>query len=405
MKKEFSEKFFYWALCLVLITLPMPKYSLNSQSLILLFIAWIFYNSVSEKAENLRNQRFSFLIISSVFWISVISGLLFSNTEVIFESLIQNLPFLIIPLIVFTTIKERKAIIKSLNIFSFSVIAAALLAFFKAIYFKYNNFGNFFYYSDFSKLLGVHTTYFALFIVISIVYFLYDIFELKEINKWISLFCLLFLLGVLYLVSSRISIVALLIVGIYFISIKGNLKKASQKILAGIFIATIFIVVMATPNFQNRSRITIMHKYNVPDLNTRILHWKAVINTIKSNNLLLGNGVDNARDMLIEQYETFNFESGHQNKYNAHNQFLENTLNFGLIGFLSLISVFGIIFYQSMILKNDLFFILTTVFFLFMLTESLLMRHHGIVCFVVFASLILNNLPYINGKSLCSSAN
>jgi len=73
MKKVAKENFFYWALCLVIMTLPFPKYSLNSQSIILLFISWLFFNNYSDKLNNLKKMKLPFFIMSSMFWISLLS--------------------------------------------------------------------------------------------------------------------------------------------------------------------------------------------------------------------------------------------------------------------------------------------------------------------------------------------
>ncbi|ASO04882.1 O-antigen ligase [Arenibacter algicola] len=400
MEKAFKQNFFYWAISLVLITMPLPKYSLNSQSIILLFLSWLFYNSFDVKVNNLKKTKTFFIIMSSLFWISIISAAFYSDIKTTVENVVQNLPFVIIPLIIFTTIKDKEILNQVLKIFSFSVITASLLGVFKAFYFWLNNLGDYFYYTEFSKVLEIHTTYFALFLVISIVYFLFDIFKTHELNKCISITAIIFLTVILYLVSSRISILALLIVSFYFLirNLSHNMSNTKKGVIL-LFVVFSFIAFMGSPNFQNRNSGVSKFGYETPSLKTRLVHWESVIKVIKSNNLIIANGVKKAKENLIEEYRKIGFDSGYIHKYNAHNQFLENTLNFGILGLLSVTIIFALCFYQSIKSNDDLAIILTSIYLIFMLTESILERHSGIISFVIFMSLILNRTKNFKKKS------
>jgi len=390
MKKVAKENFFYWALCLVIMTLPFPKYSLNSQSIILLFISWLFFNNYSDKLNNLKKMKLPFFIMSSMFWISLLSLFYSSDIEIVIDIIIQNLPFLILPLIIFTTIRDGRTLIQIIKIFSFSVIIASLFGIAKAFYFKINNLGDFFYYTEFSRVIEIHTTYFALFVMISIVYFLFDIFKSKELRIWFSIIGIIFLLAILYIISSRISLIALFVSCLFFLM--SNLIVGVSKYKKGIFLLLsiiTYISFMLSPNFQNRNSGISKFGYQTPSLESRLIHWEAVINTIKSNNLMVGIGIKGGYENLYEEYLRIGFEQGYRYKYNAHNQFLESVLSFGILGLLSLSFIFMFSFYKAIKSKDSIAIIIIMVFFIFMLTESILVRHCGIISFVILMSLLL----------------
>jgi O-antigen ligase len=330
-----------------------------------------------------------------VFWLSLIGVFYSSNFNIAIETVIQNTPFLIVPLIIFTTIKDGNVLIQFMRIFSFSVIIGLLFGISKAFYFKINNLGDFFYYREFSRILEIHTTYFALFIIISIVFFLLDVFKLKSLKLWVNILSIIFLLTALYIISSRISMIALLIVGILFLisDLTSHISNKKKSLILLIFVA-ISIAFLASPNFQNRSSGVSEFGYQTPSLDSRLVHWKAVLNTVKSNNILIGNGSGDGHDGLFEEYLKIGFESGYRLEYNAHNQFLEYILYFGIIGFLSLVSVFVFCFFKSIKLKDGVVLIITSTFFIFMLIESMLERHSGIVFFVFLMSLCCVRIKY-----------
>lgn len=397
---NYLERFFYLILSMVIITLPLPKYSLNSQAIIFLFVIWLFYGANKEKWGNLRQMIVPALLMSSVFWLSLAGLLYTSNFDIAQEVIIQNIPFLIIPLVVFSVMKRREDIIHILKIFSMSVIVALFFGMAKVLYFKVNNLGDFFYYTEFSKIIEIHTTYFALYIVIAILYFLYNTFQetCTTSRNVLNILAILYLLVFLYIISSRISLVALVVMAALFFLFNRKISNKKKVLFFGISIMT-FYLLMVSPNFQNRNSGISEMGTTTPDLSSRIIHWKAVFNVIMSNNLLIGNGTGDAHENLYEEYLNVGFEQGFISKYNAHNQFLENTLFFGILGCVSLVCIFGHLFFLSYKNKDFITGIIPLIFFIFMVTESILVRHSGIILFTLLMSLCFVRAKYYNNNS------
>ena len=122
----------------------------------------------------------------------------------------------------------------------------------------------------------------------------------------------------------------------------------------------------------------------------RELHWKAVLETIAQNNLLIGYGTRSHRDFLYNKYKDYGLTSAYKEDYNAHNQYLEVFLEFGLLGFILFLSM--ILYLLWIFNKNKDFSALSIllVFLIYMLTESIFQRHSGIVIFSFLIALYLN---------------
>ena len=93
---------------------------------------------------------------------------------------------------------------------------------------------------------------------------------------------------------------------------------------------------------------------------------------------------------MYEEYLNLNFETGFLNNYNAHNQYLEITLFFGITGLFLLLLILYILTVKSNQVKDMIGLSITIVFIIFMITESILERHSGIVIFAFLSSMIVS---------------
>lgn len=378
-----KKPLFYLSLVCVLITLVFPEHDINSKAIIFCAVCWIFYNSFSEKLYLFKKNVIPFLILSSLFWISCLAMTYTHDIDEGVKILTRNLPFLIFPLI-FTTIKiEEKVVSFLFKYFSFSVILATLFVLGKATYLKLNNLGSYFHFLKLEMLQDKHNTYFSMFCVVAITYF---IFNLKKKTWWYGA-CITFLLGYIYLLSVRISIIALVIVVIIFLF--SNYKKIPLKYFYGILLCCVLapVVFYFSPSFQEKFNPHTPQGEAISDVGSRKIHWQAALDQISKNNILLGEGTGDGHYGLFENYRKFGFETGFIEKYNAHNQFIEIMLYYGLIGLIMLIGLLIFAFRKNLIGKNYQAIAVILVFCTFMITESILQRHDGIVLCAFFISL------------------
>ncbi len=378
-----KEPLFYLSLVSVLITLVFPEHDINSKAIIFCAVCWLFYNSFSEKLNLLKKNLYPFLITSALFWISCLGMIYTQDTEEGTKILTRNLPFFIFPLI-FSTVKiNEKPILFLLKYFSFSVILASLFALGKASYLKINNLGDYFHFIKLEVLQDKHNTYFAMFCVAAIAYFL---FNLKKKTWWYA-GCIIYLLGYIYLLSVRISIVALVVVAVIYLISNRRSFPVKYFYLTLMGCALIPVLFYFSPSFQEKFNPYTPQGEAISDMGSRKIHWQAALDQITGNNVLLGAGTGDGHTGLYENYKKFGFETGFLEKYNAHNQYIETVLYYGLMGLTLLIGMLFYAFRKNLILKNYLALTLIVVFSVFMLTESILQRQDGIVLCAFFISL------------------
>ncbi|MGJ8665374.1 MAG: O-antigen ligase family protein [Patiriisocius sp.] len=381
-KQQANKEFhFLLALVLVLITIPLPKYNLNSQAIIMLCIAWLLLNTFSEKLALLKkNIRYFFILV--IPFLVYLAGMIYTDNPAkgIFE-LMKIAPFLLFP-IIFSTIDYKFIDVeKILSYFPIGVFIASLLAIAKASFFYFSNLGDYFYYDQLALFLNKHTTYFSFFVVIGIFLLIKDMRKALILNIALIFFFIL----MLYFLSVRISIVAITVVFIFFIlSTLGGMKKIITLLL--IPLAIVFVI--NTPNFQKRFEPSNTEVTSMEDIDFRKLHWKSVIQSINKKPLF-GRGTEGNRDDLYDIYRKEKLTAAYVENYNAHNQLLEIGLDFGILGIIIFLIYIALLIRISII--NSQFFLLQIIIIslIYTLTESIFVRHSGIVLYTFLISFLL----------------
>ncbi len=378
-----KEKFFYWILGMSAAVIALPYTNFSPMSVILLFAYWLFYPSVREKYDMLKINWSNVLILSIPFFIQVV-GLTYSDDFHRGLLIVQLvLPFIVYALVMQTVKLETKVSRFILFYFFVGTFIASVMGIGKAMYYKMNALGDYFYYSRFSELLGKHTTAFSLFVVVSMLYLIYE--SLKKHRRWVvTTPFLVFFLLVLYLVSTRISIVALTL-GIVVLAITEMRGKARW---IGLVLPIVLIGFYSTPNFQKRFDPSDTERGEVSDVVFRRDHWKSVWETINHQPLLIGNGTGSDRSYLFERYKSYQLTSAYQQKYNAHNQFLEYMLDTGLMGLTAFLLYLGFLMNHFIRERNGLGLAVMTVLISYCMTESLLTGQNGVMAF----SLVITTL-------------
>ncbi len=391
MMKNNSIKFFDFSLALVFITLPAPKYSLNSLAIILLVISWLFVGSFSQKIEAFKEQKNSILIFSLII-ITLLFGLLY--TENFNEGLSQikdKAPLILLPVVLLTTNSiKRGQEYYYFKLFAISTIVWGVFAIVKALILSYTGMGNYFVYSEFAILLNKHTTYYSLFCVISVNYLIYDLLYIKKTSRIAIFFSILFLLLVIYMLSSRMAILCLLLIAIFYI--KQYFTKNNQQIfLVTLVLSATLATLFFSSNYVSRFESIYSKNNKITEVNTRLIHWTSAFETLDNKSIILGKGTGDGKNNLFKQYKLNKFEAGFKNKYNAHNQYIEFTLSNGLLG---LVSYMAFLFLPLIyaIRMNDFFGILCILILaLCSITESILERQSGILITSLIVSFVYSH--------------
>lgn len=397
------EKLFIFSIALLLLTLPMPKYNLSTQALILLVISWFGVNSFQKKKELFVKNLKIIILLSSIFLVMLFGMIYTENLAGGIEQLKDKLPFLLLPILIATSpstlLSNKYSFIK---IFSLSVILMAVFGLLKSLYLYYTGMGNYFVYDKLSFILNKHTTYYSLYCVIAISYFLYDLLFIKKTPRIISVLSVLFLLFFIYLLSVRIAIVALIIIAIYFIKIKIT-NRSNKVFLSLLVILSLVSTLIFSSNYVERFESIKNNPDKIAEnneFNTRIIHWKSALQTVSGIDYFIGKGTGDGKKNLYKQYKKNGFLIGYEKKYNVHNQYLEFLLSNGLIAILAYISILLITLVYS-IRVNDIFGILVVLLFVvYSLTESILERQSGI-----FIVAILCNILFFSNREVINKLN
>ena len=346
------------------------------------------------------NQPFLFFILTATFIISAISFFYSANVKEALNTLQLKLPLLAFPLAFadgsYGIAQKKKQL---LYLFSGSVLLYCLIIIGKAIlfYWKSGNINDLFGY-QILPLQYVYPSVAALFCVFGVAIHMHS-FNGKK-NTLYHLIAVLVFLITLFLLSNRLGLVSGILLIVYFII------RMVPGLKLQIFASSVLLVLIAGFILLSqplRNRFQTLLQFNkasmVPldedaslgkswdGLYLRVAIWNCAADIIK-NNLIAGVGVGDVQDELQKSYENRRFYfASRYNRYNAHNQFIEQWLMTGLIGLLFLIVAFAVPFYYSIRNGDVLYAVFLLVFILFCCTESMLEISKGVVWYSFFNSI------------------
>jgi O-antigen ligase len=373
-------------LCLFFITLPL-KNSYNSISILLLLL----FSLPKFSKENLNDLR-NYKIILAYFLFSCISLFYTEDLDKGLNTLLGHCIFLALPLI-FINIKFTKEHLKRAhNLF---IIWICMLALYSEVFTVYNLlesgkslslwFRKDFSYITLGNIIGIHPPYMSLFTSYSILVLIDKIGHNKLKNVGYS-FVVIFLLFYTIHLSSRLPIVALLLVSSMFIlkklSLHNSFAKTSFKILIlmGIIFTLLFSVRSTRYRFIEVFGMQYTSGLYIKSGPAKLDQWTAAF--YANNNKLFGNGIGDVNNSVTESNMKHGLIRNADRKYNAHNQYIQTYVGLGLVG---LVLLLGFLFYcwnfNKPLLNPYNYYLIYLVIVLF--SESYLQRHQGIV-FIAF---------------------
>jgi len=403
---SFLDKINYYSGLLLVLSLPY-NYLIQSIFAFCFVISGFILTDVKQFRQSiLQNLLFLPLVL---FFIIHIMGLLYTNNlKEGLSDLQVKIPFLVFP-IVFCCNNNTK-LLKNFNTvlaaFLASNFIASLLCITRAFYRIYITVqhdpgatflkvgSNFFFYTEFSFLR--HPSYFSMYIIFSIIILIYflkkNIFCETRIRKNFFYILIPFFALIVILSASKAGILSLYIILSLFIFIEIR-KRLLLKIA---FIAVIFLSFVWI--FNNSRFLDIKNLIRHPELikqhddtssaSTRI----GIFNSSKKiiiKNFFFGVGTGNVHDELNKLYLANNMFLEKEHNLNAHDQYLETTIEIGLIGLLCLIALLVIPFIHSIRKNNKLLFYFIIICAINFLFESMLNRQAGVMPISFFYCLLL----------------
>ncbi|MEP7259108.1 MAG: O-antigen ligase family protein [Flavitalea sp.] len=342
-------------LLLAIVTIPL-KNNWNSIAIVLFCCSTAIQLPLKQRIEKLRKDHlwkvgalFFLWMAATWFWDSS-GGFSIKHLE-------PAACFLFLPMALSLMPKlSSKQVMIACYAFIMAIIAVCLLCLAKSfIEYRQTHDYRVFFYHYLGYQMGLNAIYLSNYCIACITWLLYSRFihkgeDIVKPGLFITLLACSFLFGMMFLLSSKMSL-GLLILLILFMALYIGYKKQALLKALGLFalcIATAWILAQNLGYLKWRIASTEWKTYsgaadNNNGLSLRRTTWTSALELIKEKPLL-GYGLRGANEALVEKYKEKKFEMGIPEKYNAHNQFLETTLKSGLIGLALLLLVIGIPF-------------------------------------------------------------
>lgn len=407
------QKIFLASMFLTVIALPLSR-ALLSVSLILLIVNWMVEGEFRRKWLILKKRPIIFFFMG--FYLIHLFGLLYTdNPAAALKSLQVKLPLLFFPLVIGSESRlSRKEFHLVIRGFITSGLMASLLCLLMALRESYLAGASlldyeYYTYYNFSSLISLHPTYFALFLNLSlfgIVWLWYDRRKRgEEIHKGRLVWQGMVLLGVLLLLSARMQIIILLLVTvlsvIWFSARRG-------KIWQGAFVVMGLTAVLSAGilfNPENYRRFEDLFSASAESRGiensgkgVRVFIWDNAVSLMREN-LWIGVGTGDSLDELAESYRSDGFEYGFESRLNAHNQYLETGVALGLVGMVYLLVGFLLPAGWAIRRRNYLYLGFLILFALSCLTESMLSRQHGVNFYAFFNAFLAFQFPFLRNTN------
>lgn len=230
-------------------------------------------------------------------------------------------------------------------------------------------------------------------------------------NKWqlkniYFISSLIVLAVVIFLLASKAGIIVFMIIVISVmirIASTGVKKIITYLLLIPTFIFLSFSIV------KNIDRIEWFIHYTELELKSengdlkkydqRMREWYTAIQLIKEKPFT-GFGLANIEKRMVEEYLRYGFEEEAKLKMNAHNQYLEAQMTFGIAGSISLLMMLLIpLIYRKQIRYPRLMTIFIAMVSFFLMFESMFNRQWGIMFFLLFYCILCLGEEYVNIKA------
>ena len=386
-----SQKTFAVIIAALLVALPLA-YG---------FSTGILIGLAAVSLASLKFHRLHFdkaLLIPVLFYVLMAVSLAWtSDLNSSLRGLERQLAMVLIPLsfIVMPTlsVKTRDQILYWFSL-SLAILAIFLLIWAGVIY-EYGHSETFFYHALVAPL-DLNAIYVSVFVSLSILFLLFK----QKRSVW-SLIALGILSLFLFLLASKIIIVATVILGFFGI-ISAFKRSTILKLLPFLMLGLGVLIFTSNPvksRFQREITASNIIEVLEADRFNKVYDWTGttvrlfqarIFSEMLEEDAIFwkGYGINNSKEKIIEKQKQYNLWQGYYT-YNFHNQYIQAFAELGIFGLLCLFLVLGVILKQYLSTKDSLFLFLFFIMLVVFITESYLWRQRGLYHFLVLFCLLL----------------
>ena len=385
--------------------------ALSSISIALILLAGIISTRLASAPAFRTNYRAFFLIGCALFFLVQLLSLLYTrDIDEGWNNIRIKTGLLVTPLAVYLSFSLDATLLRRL-LFQFCLLLGlASLFCLGAGYLRYQETGDpsqFFYHSLVSPL-SQHAVSFSLFLLIGLIFL---VETLRHDHRYIGrpLYPILLVLFsvFLFLLSSKLVIsyyLVYLVASFIMIFVKKNISRMTATALflaAGLATTLVFSVPnpvskrfyeIVNGDLRMIARETFTPHDYFNGLQFRLLQWRLVTEILTENRRWwTGVSAGDAQSYLNKKYLSKNMYAGDPAlgtrgylRYNTHNQFLEATLQSGIVGLGIVIVICFCMVKMATRQKNRLTIFVTFILLAWLFTESAFETQYGIIIFTFF---------------------
>ena len=357
------ERLLYFGIALFFVSMFLPDMPVINNIIIggVVLVSFL-YNPFSEKVRLFRERKEVMLMILFYIW-HIVSTFLSANQHEGFVMLALRIPLLVFPVSIgLLYIREE---LKDRMLLAFIIIVTATsvvcLGYSFGQYREHHD-TVFLYDDSLTALIHVQSIYFALIVNLALFSYFYLLRKGSFAIEYIGLayLSIAFLLVFHFMLASRIAIISLYSVFLYFgivYVVRRKLYLWGAVIILGVVIGSVILVKVFPKvigrfdelryteyHFNNHNR---EHHYNMEltaeqwnGANIRLALWNCAEELAKKY-WLFGAQLGDKQDRLMGIYREKQFDYAVQTKRNMHNNYIDVFCTFGILGFI--LFVFGFV--------------------------------------------------------------
>jgi len=395
--------------CLFLITFPR-SWSLYPLGFFLFigFILWIIYfRDLTALLRSINILKFITPVIL-YFVVNILNIIIYSQSISYLnaEFLFLLIPIFGLPLFVNLKINEFKTL---LNVYVFGILISITVLIIRVFYivinqsyveqisfFKYIIINRYWFFTSHFSVFE-HPSYLSMKIMWALIIVSFFSKYFKRLIRGLAL--ILFSIAI-FLLASKAAIIAWII--LILIMFSGFLSRKIKNSIVEFLLVIITTLVLLIGTYFLTNKIARINDFvleikkaftntdiNWKNLDQRTREWYCAIQLIKEKPIF-GHGIEKVEDRMVEEYLKNRWEEEARVRYNAHNQFLETQMTYGIPGTLSLLwMLFTPLIFRKRLMYPKLAtaFVLMMTFFL--MFESMFVRQWGIMFFTLFYCILL----------------
>lgn len=400
---------FGWLVCLATALFPLsPQFF--TIPILAAYLLWFLDFKRNVKLLSIPPVKIFLLLFVSYYSLSIL-GLIHSyNLREAGKELEITVSILLLPPLILANRLDHAWLTRILRSFVFSIFLISLYCIIRAALGAHNAghgltefITNYQYQTSyFTDFVGIHPTYFSLFLSMSIFLLFIELDNKFSALNFIRVSGIIFLCLINFKVLSRgglIGFVAVLIFSVIYYTLINQWRPLRFALVISTFGIIGYALFHTVPNFRYRFTDQMINLDKIwsgyDSNNSTSLHfksWQCALQSLNGVNLLIGHGTGSEVSVLTDCYQKNGYTEMSLKKLNAHNLFLSLLLKYGMLGFVFFFALIFTITWHAVKNKQNIYLAFLCLFFIVSMFESTLNVYRGVVFFSLFSSLFFKKM-------------